>query len=51
MLGLSHADSPGARLFDRLMTGGGTFNVTSPPPKVIAEEVGTMKASALTVNA
>jgi hypothetical protein len=51
VLGLNHIDSPTAPLFDRLMTGQGTSNVTNPPPNLIAAEVATMKASALTVNA
>jgi hypothetical protein len=49
VLGLEHADKPGARTPDRLMTGGGVFN--KPPLNVVASEVSTMKSSALTVNA
>ncbi len=33
---------------NRLMTGGGTFNITNPPPDLISTEVNTMRASALT---
>src|SRR5215210_7196619 len=46
VLGLAHCDSPGARLFDRLMTGGGTNNITNPPPDLIGSECDTMDASA-----
>lgn len=46
VLGLPHvADS------NRLMTGGGTANITNPPPDFIHTEVQTMKGSALTHNA
>jgi hypothetical protein len=48
VLGLPHCDSPGARLFDRLMTGGGTANITNPPPDLIVEEINQMKGSKLT---
>ena len=51
VLGLAHVDTEAARQFDRLMTGGGTHNVTNPPPNIIAQEVSTMKGSVLTVNA
>jgi hypothetical protein len=51
VLGLSHPDSDSAPLFDRLMTGQGTSNITNPPPNVVAAEVSSMKSSALTVNA
>jgi hypothetical protein len=44
-LGLSHVNNN-----DRLMTGNGTFNITNPPPDLIASECTTMQASALTVN-
>jgi len=50
VLGLSHCDTPEARLFDRLMTGGGTGNITNPPPDLIGSEVTTMRNSALTVD-
>ena len=50
VLGLPHCDSPGARLFDRLMTGGGTGNITNPPPDLIQSEINTMRASALTID-
>jgi hypothetical protein len=50
VLGLSHCDTTTNRLFDRLMTGGGTSNITNPPADVIQAEVGTMKNSALTLN-
>jgi hypothetical protein len=36
---------------DRLMTGGGTWNITNPPADLIASEGSTMIASPLTVNA
>lgn len=49
VLGLPHCDTAAAPLFDRLMTGQGTDNITNPPPDVIASEVSTMKSSALTV--
>jgi hypothetical protein len=48
VLGLPHCDSPGARLFDRLMTGGGTANITNPPPDLIVQEINQMKKSKLT---
>ncbi len=48
VLGLPHCDSPGSRLFDRLMTGGGTANITNPPPDLIVEEINRMKQSKLT---
>jgi hypothetical protein len=35
---------------DRLMTGGGTWNITNPPPDIVGSEAGTMDASPLTVN-
>lgn len=50
VLGLRHCDAPGARLFDRLMTGGGTGNITNPPPDLNATELGTMRSSALTID-
>lgn len=49
-LGLPHCDSPGARLFDRLMTGGGTGNITNPPPDLVASEITTMSSSNLSIN-
>ena len=48
VLDLPHCDTPGARLFNRLMTGGGTSNITNPPPDLISTEVNTIRASALT---
>ncbi len=42
VLGLSHVSNN-----DRLMTGLGTFNITNPPPNLIASETGTMIASGL----
>jgi hypothetical protein len=48
VLGLPHCDSPGARLLDRLMTGGGTWNITNPPPDLIQSEINTMIASPFT---
>jgi hypothetical protein len=44
VLGLAHVANN-----DRLMTGLGTNNITNPPPDLIATEVQTMTASALTV--
>lgn len=35
---------------DRLMTGNGTFNITNAPPDLVASEVTTMQADALTVS-
>lgn len=43
VLGLSHVTDP-----NRLMFGGGTANITNPPPDLIAGEVGTLRGSALT---
>ena len=51
VLGLPHCDSATTPSFDRLMTGQGTFNITNPPPNLVAGEVSTMKSSALTANA
>ena len=48
VLGLPHCDTDDACLLDRLMTGCGTANITSPPPDLIAVEVGTMQGSSLT---
>ena len=45
VLGLSHVNNN-----DRLMTGNGTANITNPPPDLVASEVATVVASALTVN-
>lgn len=42
VLGLSHVSNN-----DRLMTGLGTFNITNPPPDLIAGEIGTMIGSGL----
>jgi hypothetical protein len=50
VLGLQHCDQEGARLTDRLMTGGGTNKITNPPPDLVAAESSTMDASALTVD-
>jgi hypothetical protein len=50
VLGLPHCDSDGARLFDRLMTGGGTANITNPPPDLIASEVQTMRDSSFSID-
>jgi hypothetical protein len=44
VLGLEHVSNN-----DRLMTGLGTNNVTNPPPDLIASEIATMNASALTI--
>ena len=44
-LGLSHVNNN-----DRLMTGNGTFNITNPPPDLIASECATMQASPITGN-
>lgn len=44
VLGLSHvADN------DRLMTGGGTDNITNPPPDLVRAEIQTMDRSTLTI--
>ena len=48
VLELPHVDTPAARLLDRLMTGGGTGNITNPPPDLTVPETNTMKASRLT---
>lgn len=45
VLGLTHVSNN-----DRLMTGLGTFNITNPPPDLVATEVTTMAASPLTIN-
>jgi hypothetical protein len=45
VLGLPHVNDN-----NRLMTGNGTWGITNPPPDLIAAEVGTMNASALTQN-
>ena len=42
VLGLSHVSNN-----DRLMTGLGTFNITNPPPDLIASEINTMVGSGL----
>jgi hypothetical protein len=44
VLGLGHVSDN-----NRLMTGLGTNNVTNPPPDLIASEIATMNASALTI--
>jgi hypothetical protein len=43
VLGLGHVNNN-----DRLMTGNGTWNITNPPPDLIASEVTTMLASPFT---
>jgi hypothetical protein len=43
VLGLGHVSDN-----DRLMTGGGTANITNPPPDLVAQEVIIMKSSTLT---
>lgn len=45
VLGLFHVAST-----DRLMTGGGTANITNPPPDLVASEATTMVASPLTIT-
>ena len=45
VLGLAHVNNN-----DRLMTGNGTWNITNPPPDLIASEVATMNASPFTVD-
>jgi hypothetical protein len=45
VLGLNHVNNN-----DRLMTGNGTFNITNPPPDLVAPEVTTMDNSSLTIN-
>jgi hypothetical protein len=42
VLGLLHVNDN-----NRLMTGGGTSNITNPPPDLISTEVNTMRASTL----
>jgi predicted Zn-dependent protease len=44
VLGLIHVPST-----DRLMTGGGTANITNPPPDLVSSEVTTMQASPFTI--
>jgi hypothetical protein len=48
VLGLPHCDGPGSRLFDRLMTGGGTANISNPPPDLTVGEINQMKRAKLT---
>jgi hypothetical protein len=43
VLGLPHVTPT-----DRLMMGGGTWNITNPPPDLIAEEAATMDSSPFT---
>jgi hypothetical protein len=43
VLGLSHVGDN-----NRLMTGGGTNNITNPPPDLVPSEVSTMQSSAIT---
>lgn len=43
-LGLSHLTNN-----DRLMTDGGTNNITNPPPDLVATEIRTMERSSLTI--
>jgi Putative peptidoglycan binding domain len=50
VLGLPHADTAGACLFDRLMTGCSTNRITNPPPDLDATEAATMDASPLTID-
>jgi hypothetical protein len=45
VLGLPHVSPT-----DRLMMGGGTWNITNPPPDLIASECSTMDGSAFTIN-
>jgi hypothetical protein len=45
VLGLGHVTPT-----DRLMMGGGTWNITNPPPDLIAAECSTMDASAFSMN-
>ena len=45
VLGLAHVTPT-----DRLMMGGGTNNITNPPPDLIASEVQTMDNSPFTLN-
>jgi hypothetical protein len=44
VLGLQHVT-----ITDRLMTGGGTGNITNPPPDLINTEISTMRNNALTI--
>lgn len=48
VLGLNHIDSKPNWDFDKLMTGGGTDNITNPPPDLTSSETTTMNNSALT---
>ena len=43
VLGLAHVNNN-----DRLMTGNGTFNITNPPPDLVATERTTMLVSTFT---
>ena len=43
MLGLRHVDPT-----DRLMMGGGTWNITNPPPDLVQSEIDTVLAHQLT---
>ena len=45
VLGLNHVNDT-----NRLMTGGGTANITNPPPDLVESERQTMENSALTQN-
>jgi hypothetical protein len=45
VLGLRHVNDN-----DRLMTGNGTNNITNLPPDLVASEITTMDASALTID-
>ena len=50
VMGLPHADSLGACLFDRLMTACSTNNITNPPPDLVPSEVAVMQASPLAIE-
>ncbi|QQZ58941.1 hypothetical protein JI735_19630 [Paenibacillus sonchi] len=44
VLGLSHVND-----LDRLMTGGGTNNITNPPPDLVSPEIETIRQSPYTI--
>lgn len=48
VLGLPHCDDGGPCLFDRLMTGCGTNNITNLPPDLISSEIVSLNDSPLT---
>jgi hypothetical protein len=50
VMGLPHADTLSACLFDRLMTSCSTNNITNPPPDLDPTETGIMQASSLALG-